>query len=137
MSRESIQPLSTQAPLAARPVLILVEDEAALRRALQLHLFNQGFDVRAFSAAAPVLADGSADEATVLIADYRLPDMDGLALLERLHARGWHGRAVLITGFLSRALSQAANIAGFAAVLEKPVPHHRLVAAIGGAPQAA
>lgn len=113
-----------------RPKLLLVEDDDALRRALQLILYNQGFEVRAYRSAAQALADRSAAEANVLIADYRLPDSDGIALLGALRSRGWSGRAVLITGFPSPSVTASANSVGYAAILEKPVPHHRLLAAI-------
>lgn len=113
-----------------RPNLLLVEDDDALRRALQLILYNQGFEVRAYRSAAQALADRSAAKASVLIADYRLPDSDGITLLGALRSRGWSGRAVLVTGFPSPGLTANANSVGYAAILEKPVPYHRLLAAI-------
>jgi FixJ family two-component response regulator len=117
---------------AIRPQLLLVEDDDGLRRALQLFLYSRGYDVRAFSSAAHALADGRVEGAHTLVADYRLPDTDGVALLQSLRARGWAGRAILVTGFPSPGLASAARAAGYAAILEKPVPHHRLVAAIDG-----
>lgn len=119
---------------SARPQLLLVEDDDGLRRSLQLFLYSKGYDVRAFRSAAHALADTRLDSAHTLIADYRLPDTDGLALLHSLRARGWSGRAILVTGFPAPALASAARDAGYAAMLEKPVPHHRLVAAIEGSP---
>ncbi|QDX27425.1 response regulator [Sphingomonas suaedae] len=123
----SLLPVSPPTP-QSRPGLWLVEDDDALRRALQLMLFNRGFDVRAFPSAAHALADAAADRIGVLVADYRLPDSDGVALLRALRGRGWAGHAVLLTGFPSPTLEREARAAGFAAVLEKPVPHHRLIA---------
>ncbi len=116
-----------------RPRLLLVEDDDGLRRALQLLLCDQGYEVRAYPSGAHALADARADRAALLVADYRLPDSDGIALLRALRTCGWSGHAILVTGFPSPALAQAAREAGFAAVLEKPVPHHRLVAALAGA----
>lgn len=121
-------------PPVSRPRLVLVEDDPALRRSLQLRLFTQGFDVRAFPTAAHVLNDPSTTQAQVLVVDYRLPDTDGVNLLSALKERGWVGRAVLVTGFLSSKLRANAEAAGFSAVLEKPVPEHRLIAAIGTSP---
>lgn len=114
------------------PALVLVEDDDGLRRALQLMLHNQGFEVRAYPSAAHALADSRTAEATMLIADYRLPDSDGVELLNALRTRGWTGRAILVTGFPSSPLADDARAAGYAAVLEKPVPHHRLIAALKG-----
>lgn len=120
-----------------RPQLLLVEDDDGLRRALQLFLYNKGYDVRAFRSAAHALADDRLEGARTLVADYRLPDSDGVALLQSVRARGWTGRAVLVTGFPSPRLASAARDAGYDAILEKPVPHHRLIAAIEGAAFAA
>lgn len=125
---------SPSAEQAVRPQLLLVEDDDGLRRALQLFLYNKGYDVRAFGSAAQALADSRVERANALVADYRLPDSDGIELLRSLRARGWAGRAVLVTGFPSPGLAASAREVGFAVMLEKPVPHHRLIAAIEGAP---
>lgn len=124
---------SPSAASPVRPQLLLVEDDDGLRRALQLFLHNKGYDVRAFRSAAHALADKQVERANTLVADYRLPDSDGVVLLQSLRARGWAGRAILLTGFPSPGLAASARDAGYGAVLEKPVPHHRLVAAIEGA----
>jgi FixJ family two-component response regulator len=116
---------------ASRPRLVLVEDDPSLRRSLQLRLFTQGFDVRAFPTASHALGDPSTVQAEVLVVDYRLPDSDGVNLLSELKQRGWVGSAILVTGFPSAQLAANAEAAGFRAVLEKPVPEHRLMAAIG------
>jgi len=122
--------LSQHSTSEGRHPLILVEDDAALRRALQLLLHNQGFDVRAYPSAANILAEGNLTDDAVLLADYRLPDSDGVAIVAQLRARGWRGRAVMLTGFPSAALTQSAIDAGYSEVLEKPIPHHRLLAAL-------
>ncbi|WP_420138396.1 response regulator [Sphingomonas sp.] len=104
----------------SRPVLLLVEDEPAVRRSLQLILQGDGFDVRSFGSAATLLADPSASSAIALVADYRLPDSDGLSILRDLKAAGFKGRAVLVTGYGSSHLSMNALAAGFSSILEKP-----------------
>lgn len=129
--QESMRLSPSPSALRKRPQLLLVEDDDALRRGLQLMLYNRGFEVRAYPSAAHALADPSAPQAAVLVADYRLPDSDGIALLSELRSRDWNGRAVLVTGFPSAKLKASAAAMGYAAILEKPVPDHRLLAAIG------
>lgn len=83
-----------------RPRLLLVEDDAAVRRSLQLLLQTKGFDVRAYASGHRLLADASADSAVGFIADYRLDGLgalDGLDVLAGLRARGWRKPAILIT----------------------------------------
>lgn len=119
-------------PSPSRPGLLLIEDDAGLRRSFQLLLQGQGFAVRAYASATTALADVRSHDAAVLVVDYRLPDNDGFEVLRTLRARGWQGRAVMITGFPSDALATRAAGAGFAAFLEKPVQPHRLITALNG-----
>jgi two-component system response regulator FixJ len=101
--------------------ILLVEDDPAVRRSLQLHLRARRFDVRAFGACRPALADGAAEDAAALISEYSLPDGDGLDLLTTLRARAWRGPAILLTSEKPETLEEAARSAGYARVLRKPI----------------
>ena len=103
-----------------RRKILLIEDEPAVRRSLQLLLQGHGYSVRGYASAAALLADPSAPDAQALIADYRLRNDDGVSLLEQLKTLGFQGKAILITAFGSPALTAAAEAAGFARVLDKP-----------------
>lgn len=116
-----------------RPLVLLVEDEDGVRRSLQLFLTGRGYRVRAFSAVAPAIADPASREATLLVADYRLPDGDGLTLLAGLRQRGWQGRAILVTAYPSEQLARTAATAGFAAIIEKPLRHEELLGSLAAA----
>jgi len=122
------------APADLRRRLILVDDDDSARRALQLLLSAHGFDVRSFAAAAPILADPQAIDVAFLVVDQRLPDGDGVSLLAALRERGWRGRAVMITGFPSRDLAEAADRQGCSIVLEKPLRGSDLLIALGERP---
>ncbi|UIJ46319.1 response regulator [Sphingomonas cannabina] len=110
--------------------LVLIEDDAAVRRALQLLLRGQGYEVYSFSEAAPALADAALSGASHVVIDYALPSTDGIAVLRALRASGWRGVAVLITAFYSHALQLQAKAAGFAAVLAKPFRDDALIDAL-------
>ena len=109
-----------------RPRLLLVEDDAGVRRSLQLLFRARGFDVRAYAAGAALLADPTARDACCFIADYRLDETDGIDVLCRLRESGWSGPAVLITAFPSPDLTERALAHGFSQVLEKPFREHVL-----------
>ncbi|WP_066724488.1 response regulator [Sphingomonas pituitosa] len=115
---------------AQRPSVLLVEDDDGVRRATQLLLHGRGYRVRAHSAAAASLADPLAFEAAYLVADYRLPDGDGVQLLRDLQAKGWSGRAILVTAYPSPGLVARATAGGYAALLEKPLRGHELLSAL-------
>lgn len=121
-------------PIDRKPQLILLlEDDAGVRRALHLMLRAHGFDVHAHEAAGPLLADPAVAGADFLIADYRLVDSNGIEVLHALRASGWQGRAILITGIALPTLRAEALAAGYAAVLEKPLQPHDLLHALGSA----
>ncbi|MBX3593365.1 response regulator [Sphingomonas sp.] len=110
--------------------VLLVEDDDAVRRSIHLLLHGRGYDVKSYSGAAMVVGDGDAERAGYLITDYRLADGDGIGVLRGLRRRGWHGRAVLVTGHYSDTLCAAALASGFDAVLEKPLKQGQLLAAL-------
>lgn len=114
-------------------LILLLEDDAGVRRALHLMLRAHGFDVHSHESAVLLLADPAIPRAEFLIADYRLIDSNGIDVLRALRATGWQGRAILITGAPSPALRDEALAAGYAAVLEKPLQPHDLLHALGSA----
>lgn len=114
----------------ARPLLLLLEDDPAVRRSLQMVLRGQGFQVHAHASAAMLLEDRDAAEAACLITDYRLTDMTGIEVLEILRERGWHGPAILITGHGSKELGERARWAGFIQTFEKPLRQFSLAKAV-------
>ena len=113
-----------------KPLLLLVDDDDSVRRSLHLLLQFRGYEVRSFASAAPLVGDDAAHDALFMVADHRLPDGDGIDVLQRLRAAGWCGRAVLITGYPSAVLRERAEQAGFSAVLEKPLRQHELLRAL-------
>lgn len=115
-----------EAHVAERHKVLLVDDDAGVRRSLQLLLHAQGFDVRAYAAGASLLADPTTQHAACFVADYLMPDLDGLAILHSLRARGWSGAAILITAYHSPSLAARAGAVGFDAVMEKPLREHAL-----------
>lgn len=105
----------------ARPKVLLVEDDTAVRRSLQLVLQARGFEVKAFAGPEPLLRDHATGDAACLVADYRLQQgRTGLDVLKELRQRRWAGPAVLITAYPSDTLRDEADQCGFAGVLAKP-----------------
>lgn len=112
------------------PRVVILEDDDGVRRSLQLLLQGRGFDVKAYGSSRSLLADPELAGTACLVADYRLPDMDGITVLERLRASGWSAPAILVTAFASQDLMTRANEAGFSEVIEKPFKDHALIIAL-------
>jgi FixJ family two-component response regulator len=108
--------------------VVLVDDDAAVRNSLGLIFTGRGYVVDLYAGGEAVLRANLADNArTCLIADYLMPDIDGLTLLGRLRMQGWSGPAVLISGHFDATLEQRALAAGYSEVFEKPLSHERLL----------
>jgi FixJ family two-component response regulator len=101
--------------------VLLVEDDAAVQRSLQLLLVGQGYDVRAYPSAAGLAQDPEALRADCLVADLMIPDGNAVTLLSDLRASGWNGQAVLISGHLTNEWAERALAHGYAAAFAKPI----------------
>ena len=128
--------MSAAADIATRPLLALVDDDAAVGDALKFQLEMEGYDVAIYVDAASVLAAGLPNRPGCLVIDLNLPEMDGLALLQRLREQGVTLPAVLITSHPTantRALAAAAAIP----IVEKPLMRNELSDAVARAVQTA
>ena len=110
--------------------MLIVEDDDAVRRSLQLLLRGRGLDVRAYASATQALADPQTRRSACLVADLVMPEVDGVALLAALRKDGWDGPAILISGHLTPERSAAAEKAGFATLIRKPFNDVSLVDAV-------
>jgi FixJ family two-component response regulator len=104
----------------SRSQILLVDDDPAVRSSIAFALEIEGFDVRAFESAEAVLASRGAGTTACIILDHRLPGIDGLALLDRLRAKGIGAPAIVITSNPNRSLRQRIEDAG-ARLIEKPL----------------
>lgn len=122
--------------MADAPILI-VDDDADVRDSLRALLESSGFSVVDHDSAAAVLADQVISNALCLIADIRMPGMDGLQLQEELNRRKVPVPVVVVTGHGDVPLAVRAMKAGAIDFLEKPFDEELLLAAVRRAKTAA
>src|SRR5690242_8315545 len=103
-----------------RQHVLIVDDDKAVRDALEFALRLQGFDVHAYGGGEEVLADRDLEHAGCLIVDDNMPDMGGLELIDRLRELRIPVPAILITSHATDRLQARAAVAGVRVVLEKP-----------------
>lgn len=105
----------------ARGLILLVDDEPELRRMLRRALMRTGFEVvdAANGRLAMELLGRYAFEAVV--SDVRMPDMDGVELLARVHAEAPLVPVVLMSGSCGLENAAALRDCGAFAFLDKPV----------------
>ncbi|OUC54481.1 response regulator [Sphingobium sp. GW456-12-10-14-TSB1] len=111
--------------------ILLSDDDPAVRRALHLLLRSHGYQVCGYTTGRALLADPEALDANCVILDYRMPDIDGFAMLEQLRAQGWNGTAIMISGFHDNRLARRAHEAGFDHVIPKPLIGRAVLDAVG------
>ncbi len=104
----------------ARPVLLIVDDEARILTALQRALRREGYEI--VVAETPSEALRLLDERRVdaILSDHKMPGMSGIELLGRAAARQPAAARVLITGWTEEV--PPADLAGIGvrALLPKP-----------------
>jgi two-component system, LuxR family, response regulator FixJ len=108
----------------------LVDDDSAVRSSLRLLLTGRGYVVDVFADGQAVLDAKLGDDHFCLLADYLMPDIDGISLLGKLRKQGWVQPALLITGHFDSSLDKRAVAAGYSAVFEKPLHSERLINAV-------
>jgi signal transduction histidine kinase len=114
------------APDGGAPIVLLAEDEPALRRIAQRALTRAGFTVLACEDGAAAWAAWQAHRAGIVavVSDVRMPGMDGHALRDAIRAECASLPILLISGYAELALAVHGPADGF---LEKPFTTARLV----------
>lgn len=110
--------------------IALVDGDPALRRARQLMLLSEHFDVRAYSTCDALLADPAAQRFACLIADVDMPGIGGFELITSLRATGWSGSAILLSDDPASEMAERIDRAGVAALLPKALANRPLLQAI-------
>jgi two-component system, LuxR family, response regulator FixJ len=104
----------------AKPVVLVIDDDPAVRNSLKFALEIEGFSVRLYPTGAELLDEKDIPESGCLVADYHLPGMNGLDLLARLRERNIRLPAILITTHPSATIRNQAALAGVR-LIEKPL----------------
>jgi len=113
--------------------LLLAEDDRGLRRVMETVLMDAGFNVTLAEDGAKALAlyeqaaaEGAAPE--LIVTDINMPELDGLALLDRLKAHDPEALVICVTAYGSLDSAVAALRKGAYDYLTKPFRNDRLVA---------
>jgi FixJ family two-component response regulator len=101
--------------------VFIVDDDAAIRKSLQLLMEMIDLPVRTFPSATKFLDAYNPGDAGCLILDIRMPDMDGLDLQEELDRRSFDLPIIVLTGYADVASAIRALKRGAVEFLEKPV----------------
>jgi two-component system, LuxR family, response regulator FixJ len=114
---------------ACKNVMLVVDDDSAVRNSLKFILEVEGFQVRVYSSAEELLDEDSLPNPSCLVVDYHMPGMNGLELVAQLRGRDVLIPAILITPAPNENLRNRAAAAGVS-IVEKPLLGSRLLDSI-------
>ena len=112
---------------ASKRLIVLIDDEPSVLLALKLLLAAFGYEVREFAqsqAAVTYLTDGGACD--LVLSDLRMPDPDGMGVLEMVKATRPTLPFVLISGHATTEDIKRAEQLGVDAFLGKPFSPEQL-----------
>ncbi len=116
--------------MPAETTVFIVDDDADVRDSLRALLESARFEVEDFPSATSFLAAVAPGSGACLVADVRMPDMDGLALQEELARRGMDLPVIIVTGHGEVPLAVRAMKAGAVDFIEKPYDDDLLLASV-------
>lgn len=116
------------------PLIAVVDDDEAIREALDDLLRSVGFRCLPFVSAEDFLAHADRGDIACIILDVRMPGLSGLELQERLNSDGGgHPPILFMTSYADHATRMRALGGGASDVLGKPVDDHILIASLNNA----
>ena len=115
--------------------VFLVDDDHAVRDALELLLDSASFKTASFENARTFLDAYTQNEAGCLVLDIRMPDMSGMELQDALIAKGITLPIIFLTGHGNVPMSARAFRTGAVDFMEKPFDESALLERIGEAIQ--
>lgn len=112
---------------ATEPTVFLVDDDHAVRDALELLLDAAAFRTASFENAQAFLDAYTHDQAGCLVLDIRMPDMSGMELQDALVAREITLPIIFLTGHGNVPMSARAFRSGAIDFMEKPFDESALL----------
>ena len=127
------RPLSSQVSREAEPLVIIVDDDAAVREALSELILSAGFQPVSFASTRELLDADVLDSPGCLILDVRMPGASGLHLQHELMQNGNRKPIIFLTGHGDIPMTVQAMKAGAVDFLTKPVRDQTLLDAVTAA----
>ncbi len=101
--------------------VLVVDDNAMVRRVLKEFLSKKGFEVGEASGGAEAVALFDEFQPDLMLLDIKMPGMDGLEVLQKIGAKSSHVRIIMLTAVNDDKTGQEALALGAADFLIKPI----------------
>ncbi len=119
-SDRDVAPHAVQMNPPPMPKLLIIDDEPAVRRSLEMIASTYGweaFSCDQFADTVRLIRENAVD---VVACDYRMPPVTGFDVLEQMHAAGLRIPAVMISACASTIDARRAKELGVQEILRKP-----------------
>ena len=118
--------MASYEPVLANPLVVVVDDDAAVRGSLKFALEIEGFAVRTYPKGDDLLGDVRCADCACFIIDQKLPGMNGLDVVAELRKGHIAAPVILITSHPTNILLERAARAGVP-IVEKPLLGNALI----------
>ncbi len=115
------------------PAILVVDDDLYLLAAIKQTLMLNGFAVQTYASPIQALASLGDHSFAAVLADIRMPEMNGMVLLERIVAQDPDLPVIMITGHGDIGLAVEAVKKGAYDFLQKPVDEEIILTTLGRA----
>src|SRR5437762_7488471 len=94
-----LAPVETDGASSQPPTVLVVDDDRAVREVLSAVLKEEGYPVRQATGAEAALEMLRGDDLPLVLCDMKMPEHDGLWLLDNVLQRHPHAAVVMLTGY--------------------------------------
>ena len=107
-------------------LVLLVDDDPGTRKVAKANLALEGFEVLTAASAGEAMARLAESDPLALVTDLKMPDKDGIALMDEVHAQRPSLPVVMVTGHATVENAVAAMKRGALHYLTKPIRYDEL-----------
>lgn len=115
------------------PHILVMEDDLNVAKGLEMVLSEGGFDVNLAGTGALAMEAFQKKRFDLLVADLRLPDINGMDVIRKIKAQKPDTEVIVITGYGTTATAVEAMKLGVSDFLPKPFTEDQITAAIASA----
>ncbi len=126
---------STATNFEVPPHILVMEDDLSVAKGLEMVLSEGGFDVNLAGTGKLALEAFKQKRFDLLVADLRLPDIDGMEVIKQIRAEKPETEVIVITGYGTTATAVEAMKLGVHDFLPKPFTEDQIKKAIDEALQ--
>ena len=100
--------------------ILLIDDDQWIRGSLNIFFESEGCHITALETAEEAIEELKGKNYDIIIADYRLPGMNGLQFFKRTEGSQEQAIKIIITAYKSEEVISEANSMGIQDFIEKP-----------------